>query len=333
MDIKKREVSFDLIRLLAIALVLLCHIIAMGIFTIDTSIANMILLDSFFHLGVPLFFMLSGAFSLKSYIPRREFYKKKISKFIVPFVFWNIFYMCLFEVSNVTEYFMFDDFSFRKLFNFVYISIYPWYHLWFLNCLFILYFLSPFLSRLVRNEKFKKFFMGFVVLYVVLDFLQINILNIHFYFSLSYLMYFILGYYLANMNLKCYRVGLLALFVCVFYFLFSVKNSLEQFYLEYGFREFAAYYLSYARWYFIILSSLFFAIMLSFNWEKILRLKGEKVILALASLTFGVYLVHPLFIQVLRILTDKYGEFPGIVVLSVVFVGSFLFTFMVKKIK
>lgn len=335
MDIKKREISFDIIRLFAIFLVVFSHIIAVGIFVFRTTIGNVILLDFFFHLGVPLFFMLSGALTLKNKLSVKEFYKKKISKFIVPFIFWNIFYMCLFELGNITNNFMFRDFSFSKLGEFLYMTFYPWYHLWFLNCLFILYFISPFIANFVHNEKNKKYFFAFVALYIILDIFKINILNRHFYFSLSYLIYFVIGYYLSKMDFKRYKIPLFCLFGIGFVILFMVRTFFAEFYVAHNHVEFVMYYLSYARWWFIVLASLFFMIIRSFNFENLSGTKVGKAISSLANLTFGVYLVHPLFLQILRMIFKSTGivKYGNLYIIFITYVGSFLFTFLIKKIK
>ena len=114
-----------------------------------------------------------------------------------------------------------------------------------------------------------------------------------------------------------------------------VRTFFAEFYVAHNHVEFVMYYLSYARWWFIVLASLFFMIIRSFNFENLSGTKVGKAISSLANLTFGVYLVHPLFLQILRMIFKSTGivKYGNLYIIFITYVGSFLFTFLIKKIK
>lgn len=91
----KRDISMDVLRILAALSVILLHVSAIylektSVNSIQWSVAN--ILDSSTRWCVPVFVMLSGAFLLQKDISLKYLYKVKISHLFILLVGWNAFY-------------------------------------------------------------------------------------------------------------------------------------------------------------------------------------------------------------------------------------------------
>lgn len=98
MDSTKRQVSFDVLRIIAILCVLFNHSGESGyfIFTLTDNIPIQIisiLVSSLSKMGVPLFFMISGALLLKKEESLKDLYLKRVLRYIIIiFVFCGLYY-------------------------------------------------------------------------------------------------------------------------------------------------------------------------------------------------------------------------------------------------
>ena len=91
-NVKKRIFYFDELRALAIVMVILCHIAVLykpfGYSSLKACIPSFIYIVT--HVAVPIFFMLSGALLLNRQHELKEFFKKRFSRILYPFIFWVI---------------------------------------------------------------------------------------------------------------------------------------------------------------------------------------------------------------------------------------------------
>lgn len=104
-------------------------------------------IETFFYWPVPVFFMISGA-TLMNYRKRYstiEFLKKRISKTVVPFLFWSI--VAGLFMAKITKTPMDRDIIhiIDNIFNTRYFSIY-----WFFIPLFAIYLSLPLISRMAE---------------------------------------------------------------------------------------------------------------------------------------------------------------------------------------
>ena len=139
----KRDMTMDTLRILACLMVIAMHVLAAGKVAVPFGGAgwNLILaLNCCVHFAVPLFFMLSGAFSKVS--TGRQAAKKSIYYFIV-FVLSALFYYVL------GIYLGGGNISFWDA---VYSLINYKYHLWFLLNMITVTLLSPFLNKLSGKD-------------------------------------------------------------------------------------------------------------------------------------------------------------------------------------
>ncbi len=217
---KQAEVNFspDLIRVIAIALVILVHCSGFP-YAIQGEITPTVVMDwftadvysAFGYLGVPLFVMLSGALLLepaKADEPMRVFFKKRFNRIAFPMMFWTAAYfawgyyvhgrpLTLFNISQGLLTGSYD-------------------HLWFLYLLLGLYLVTPILRVLVKFIDRRKFvlllslwFVGTVVTPTIHTFTTLTFNPVVFVF-MDWVGYFILGIFLLQTKVRSWIIYLAA---------------------------------------------------------------------------------------------------------------------------
>ena len=99
MGIEKRDFSLDFVKALAIVMVVVVHTSYPYLNDIETVGAKMwtviVFIRTFSGLGVLLFLMTSGLLLIgKKEESGAIFFKKRISKVIIPFLIWSFVYWC-----------------------------------------------------------------------------------------------------------------------------------------------------------------------------------------------------------------------------------------------
>lgn len=109
------------------------------------------LVQTVFHFAVPVFFMVSGA-NLLEYRLRyntKMFFKKRLARTGVPFLFWSVFYLflpCLLNGASLPTAVMLRNAIFNNEANYIF---------WFFYAIFGIYLSMPILSLLAKKENFK----------------------------------------------------------------------------------------------------------------------------------------------------------------------------------
>ena len=321
---KKREYAFDILRAVAMIMVITIHVSnvysrSFG-FIGNGSFIVSLFFNTVSRISVPIFLMISGALLLD-----REFnlkkYLKRLGKFLVLIVVWDIIYL-------VWEY-LYLGVTYDKLYKLIFEPYRA--HLWFLYTILILYAIQP-LLRLILNKSNRAIKIILLILWV--GFSTGSMINhtLAEYFTLfSYTGFFVLGKYLydfaKNNNLKKYTIPLIILMILCF------GTSITLNYLSsMKYHMFYNLYFAY-RTPFIILSSFAFYIIVISNYTKDTL---NKFIMKLSDLSFGVYLIHGIFLDV----TVKMFVYQGINALIgipmftfMIFVCSTLSVYVLKKIK
>lgn len=137
LKIKTSEINFDLIRAVAISLVVALHISANAFSAFGDYWHMYLIYDSLTRSCVPIFFMISGALLLKKNEPALVFYKKRLSKILIPLIFWSYIYL-LYRKYYVGEYSL-------SLSPVSILSGPVYYHLWFLYSIVSVYIFIPML--------------------------------------------------------------------------------------------------------------------------------------------------------------------------------------------
>lgn len=238
---------------------------------------------------VPVFVMISGGLILPraADIPIHSFYRKTVRRIGTPFLFWAIVYLIYQIILGKPLERIIDDCLLGR----------PHFHLWFMSMLLGLYIIAPFLARAIAVFDRTQLRVLTLILFVCMS-AHMSLASLRDYifpfdfFSLwvPYVPYFLMGHIVLSspvLGRRIYWIGafVLAIFLTAMLYAVSLKfveeNMARQ--LFYG-------YLSPL----VILASICVMYMLhSVEAKWISRLA------MFASFTLGVYLIHPLWIDIL----------------------------------
>lgn len=104
--------------------------------------------DSISRWGVPILVMISGSLFLSRDISLERLYKKNILKLVIVFIIWSLCYSSIFNI--IVSY---------SLKNFISAFIKGHYHLWFLYMIIGLYMITPFLRKIIEDERMTRYFL------------------------------------------------------------------------------------------------------------------------------------------------------------------------------
>lgn len=294
-----------MIRVFAIAAVVLVHVSA-DIITEWSSVprswwwaANFY--DSLARGGVPIFVMLSGALLLPQIESYRDFFRKRFQRIFIPFVAWTLFYL-LWRKLFYSPHMGFSE-AIRRITNG---EVY--FHLWFLYLIVGLYLLTPFLRIFTAhaNRKDLLYFLGlcFIAASLVPFWERLDALFFHtgigFHIPLEaaqgFIGYFVLGFFLRRESnpmspVKAGWAWLLAFLIC---FAGSGWVTLR-------WDRFPALFYDNSAPNVVLYAASFFVIVKGVvpRIETRLNTGLKQFLLGLSSASFGIYLVHPVFIDLL----------------------------------
>lgn len=162
---KKRISKFELLRIIAMFLIVLHHSIVHGIFAvnistklnypINTTVSAILGMGG--RIGVYLFVLITGYFMINSHITLA-----KIIKLWMPIFFWSIMLYLTFDVI------MNHELSIKSVITSFFPIVFNQY--WFMTVYIFMYSSIPFLNILVNNLKNKKeriyfLFLGFIIIF------------------------------------------------------------------------------------------------------------------------------------------------------------------------
>lgn len=225
---KKERVQYcDALRFIAIVSVIFIHVFAdfrIGYFgSNEKAYAILTFLDCFTRMGVPIFFMLTGAFMLGSKKEEKysDFLKRRMPKLIIPFFIFSVGYYVYMGLKNHTPFSVLDFFN-------RFTSQQIIYHLWFMYVIILFYLLIPFLKKFVQNLSKRELRTLILVIFIsniLAVFTSISrAFDYQMFSSFLYsdkvrcLNYLFLGYYLYHYGIpkkyhkKIYFFGILSIF-------------------------------------------------------------------------------------------------------------------------
>lgn len=211
MVLKKERIFYlDELRAIAILLVLLAHTIKYFPVNIDYLTSPTLLSYlTISRMGVPLFFMLSGALLLDKEYSISQFFKKRFSRVLIPAVFW---YIILFlSVASV------NAFNFDLMDIWIYDALFPW----FVCAIIGIYLLMPIFNSFIKEHGTKgaEYFLLVWLIFIVLT--NLNLAD-QYYVSLIfqnfgvYMGYVVLGYYLTNKEFNIYSLPMVIFCTIIF---------------------------------------------------------------------------------------------------------------------
>ena len=222
---KKRMLFLDLLKILAILLVIFnhSHWFVRGDFG---AVGNSIhyFMFALCKIAVPIFLFVTGALLLGRTVSYKEVFTKRIFRVAVPLVVVT-FITCLMYGGHIKGYFM-------LLFTDYYFIPYDPYWLWYLYLLMALYLMTPFINKMIKNftdKDFKMFILFFVlglsfagqvpiISNLILGYpLSIKGRFVTALFSIG-VGYYVTGYYLNRIEItkKMFKINIVVLFHCIF---------------------------------------------------------------------------------------------------------------------
>ena len=305
----RRVIYFDVLRIVAIFVVVAVHLSAMHWADVDVDSRAWFAFNLYCTAGkwsVPIFVMISGALFLGRDTDIHTILKKNVARIATVFLFWSGCYALI-------------DLVFRHAPLSVVLSqlITGHYHLWFLYMIVGLYLLIPLLRPIVQNETLMRYFLLLAFVFTFLlpqlalftSFVSLEastvirtvIMYSYCFFPLGFTIYFVGGYYLSRRDFSrreeavLYAVGILAL---LFSIIAPVVHAKAQ-------GAPSAVFYNYDSLNVLLTSVPIFVfakqhLNLSSFREGDRQAKALAFVRQLSRYSFGVYLVHPMVIELLQ---------------------------------
>ncbi|MBQ3422845.1 MAG: acyltransferase family protein [Romboutsia sp.] len=287
----KRDVNLDLLRVICCIMVIALHVGTMYGSGIYLKLpVYYFTIGNFFHsvtrIAVPIFIMISGAFTLNNTknMNYKYYYKKILKKIIIPTLIYSVIYV-LFEMCMGTIYSSLrgEEFNyFKPILN--WIKGEPYFHLWYMYMIIGCYIITPILIKIrILIGDAKLGMLGWIFMFLGM---AINLAGINLIWPLQFIQflgYFILGYFLKYNN-KLTRASSLPLLITSIILLLNIF-VLTEVNIRYNLTPDKFCYLKELSP-MIIASSI--CMYISFLNMRPLKLKISN----LASHTFNIYLIH-----------------------------------------
>jgi len=147
----ERKGNYDLLRILCSVAVIFIHVSVKYISVEGENFAPC-LFDCIFRYTIPCFVMLSGTFILEDNYNAyyKSFYKKSFDKIVVPTIVFSVLYILFEYFMEIIKYMLHKEVDFiiplKQL-----IRGEPYYHMWYMYMLIVVYFFIPIIIRL-KND-------------------------------------------------------------------------------------------------------------------------------------------------------------------------------------
>lgn len=338
--VKQHIATIDVMNVLACIAVIVLHVNgAIWAFSYDGYWASCLVTECLFYWAVPVFFMITGA-TLMDYRERyttEEFFKKRIKKVVIPFLFWSIvsIYWAI-HVSHYLDPASVQDWRgfWNAIINTQGMSIY-----WFFVPQFCLYLCIPFLSYLTGDARKYAFRYGIVISFLITcclpqiaGWLGISLGPLQYPLNGGgYVLYLLVGYYVTHYTLPpkfvthtVYPMGAFALILRYVGTLVRSNRagSVDMFYS--GYSSFTG----------VLFSVAVFIWLWNRDWSFFKSERAGKVLRTLSGASFGIYLVH---FYILRFFVDTFNIYMAgwkwrLLGIPMVYLSALAVTLLLKKI-
>jgi len=247
--------------------------------------------------------IISGALLLD--MPKNEslmdFYKKRFSRIFIPIMFWSLLYIVWgYHRENVQE-----DFTLSYVIQKI-ASGKPYYHLWFMYMLMGLYAFTPALRAVCAMLKAKELTF-FIVLMFAIEAIQayyearyVGESNLFLTWFLTYLPFYMTGYLVRHYDVPL-STGKMALLVLAI----AATTPVLTYTIATNMPEHAGYFYKNLN-----LMNILLAVSLMFLLKRFTKpMLGEKITGTVATLTFGIYLLHMIPLAYLHDLQEFWAMF------------------------
>lgn len=311
--VKKRIFYYDVLRAIAIIGIVFCHA---SVTFVLTGVDNpTFYISAFFDclrdFSIPIFVMLSGALLINRKDSLADFFKKRLSRLFIPFVFWvviSIIYSVVylkhsFDISNALDIFFGKPGTLGVAFWFIWMIVIVYFEIFIINRLII------YGSR--KRENFEKVFITLLtvlsVIYIALS--HFGILG-HYSFKVFYFMsfitYVIIGYFISHYDLVGSRVSANKMIIATL----LVSCALYGYYI-FGFvvpKSIQANHFVYKGYFNLLILALSVNIFSLFKYlsktKYLMDIEDKtlgKLFITISKYSFGLYLCHYMILNLLKI--------------------------------
>lgn len=345
---QKRIVYLDVVRIVACILVVMVHVVANQTKYYDVADTSYVISNAFHILsfsGVSLFVMISGALALqpKKDTSLKNVLWKKVFYFFLLYYLWKFIYQI---VTMMEKGIAFTPENIKEELILALVKQRGYYHLWYLPMIAVLYMIVPLIKKGMEDKRTCQYFLvvffvtallfptlflyEFKFKYLFVSFFEAN----DFYFFGGYLGYFVLGHYLHNWKeeMTPKKRGILLILgvagflcACVMGTWTSQKAGEPDYSMQTPF----------VVTHFFTSVSLFCALQ-GIGDKVASKEKITYVIKYMSGLTLGIYLLHPIVLNLFlawgfdRLWKLPLLEIPMVLLCTVVLTGSIVALF--KKI-
>lgn len=299
-----RETELDILRFIALIAVVLTHVNAdfvtsMDIYSTDWLIANTFRALVAWH--VPIFVMISGRFFLapQKEISLRMLYSKYIKRLLIAFVVWSAVYQLYYYATGRM------NLNWKGWITEFIIGPYSFWYLW--MCVG-LYMITPFLRLISAKKQLSEYFiLLFFVFSTLVNFgeglpivgttISAVLDQMYFYFGLGFSGYYILGYYLVN-NPPNKEVEHILYIMALVMLIFTVIATAWQ---SRSAGEYNGWFTNYLMPTVIIEATALYTFFCKHVRGHMFSDVAKKFWTRITELSFGVYLIHVLAIEFLSL--------------------------------
>ena len=327
--VKERKSNFELLRIVAILLIISFHYVFNSGYIFYNLNINSLIIKSFYflgELGVSLFVLITGYFQING-----KFSSKKLIKLIIQVNFYNMIIVFIYHYINGSI------FSFITNKKEIILLFFPiiFRKYWFITDYIVLYILSPFINKIIKNMSqvdFKKALLVslliFCIIPTIFGFVKNNPEAFEPYNRFIWLVIlYSIGTYIRLYSIKIFskkKNTILIAIVSIFTMVFGIIiiYIFKDFFAKVGTTE-VAYF-----WHPNCIPILFLSIAI-FELFKNIKLNYNKVINKMASTTLAVYILHNNILsnflwtkvfKTLKCLNSKYYLFYIIITTLIIFI-------------
>ena len=327
MNSNKRIFYYDFLRAFAIFAVILCHVDGLiGYSFKNLKLAIPGLLTTIALIGVPMFFMLTGALLLNKNYSLHEFYKKRFTRIIYPFVFWVIISSAIGAICL--------NWKSAEILNLIFGINTPTWYIW--NLIGI-YLFMPVINSYVKEYGLKglEVFLAVWIITLLFNSYYPNYLKpLELSYFAGYIGYVVLGYYLDNKEFKLSDKKMFIIGILLFV-VFTLTHMIVSYF---GIKAYTEYYKN------IIIACQSVGIFLMIKYidrisintqniyTKIKTGKMGKMIVSISICSYAMFLIHYVIICYLEQFSVQFSLKLLILFLAIAFLGSWAISYLSGKI-
>jgi len=324
-------------RAICCLLVVIIHVTAAFWYTFTTGSPQfkaVIVLNTLSKFAVPSFVLISGYVlyyvNYNKKVEALPFYKKRISKVLVPYLIWSILYIFVnylayarpIDMKSLIYYFGLGKAN---------------YHLYYICLILQLYILFPLIFKIYQSIENKIFataiffiFNSFFIRFIKFEFSD--------RFFTYYIMFFVLGFFLADLKIRAISFHkIVPVIISIFYFLITSYYILDTYKVNAKVPLLSKELYRHSWWYFSLISILFLYTMAAVLNKYHFKIVSSRAVQSISKHSFTIYLSHPMFMKVLHSLSlfekikSQEPTLTFVLELICIFMGSWLFSILLDQ--